>query len=210
MNLERLDNPLELNRSPGPQASRLDSLATVLSRAYHGNPSLTYLIPGAEVRRIVSPSLFLSVIRAGQLYGEIHTTENGDCVSVWINPAYEPSSRRIVRVSRMSLPLGLEWGIAHRCMKLAANIQEIRKRLAPLPHWHLMVLGAETCRPEKAVGEALVEPVLLRADSKGIPCYLQTFSEENLAFYRNYGFKVTGAGRISGGGPNFWALTRAA
>jgi hypothetical protein len=43
-----------------------------------------------------------------------------------------------------------------------------------------------------------------------MPCYLETFSEKRLAFYKNYGFRITGAGRIPGGGPNFWAMTRAA
>jgi hypothetical protein len=71
-----------------------------------------------------------------------------------------------------------------------------------------MVLGAETRRREKAIGEALIEPVLLRADSTGTPCYLETFSEEKLAFYKCYGFQIAGAGRILRG-PNFWALTRA-
>jgi hypothetical protein len=106
------------------------------------------------------------------------------------------------------MPFVLGGGIARRCLKIAANVQEVRKRLAPAPHWYLMVLGAETRRREKAIGEALIEPVLLRADSTGTPCYLETFSEEKLAFYKSYGFQIAGAGRILRG-PSFWALTRA-
>ena len=83
-------------------------------------------------------------------------------------------------------------------------------RLAPFPHWYLMMLGAETYHTEKAIGEALLEPVLLRADSAGIPCYLETFSEEKLAFFKSYGFRITGAGWIPVGRPNFWAMIRAA
>lgn len=60
------------------------------------------------------------------------------------------------------------------------------------------------------MSEALIEPVLSRADSTGMPCYLETFSEKRLSFYKDFGFRITGAGRIPDEGPNFWAMTRAA
>jgi hypothetical protein len=210
MNLQRLVHSLQYNAATQLEASQMDARANVLSHAYHKEPYLAYLIPDAEARRIVSPWLFLSVIRAGQLYGEINTTESGDGAAVWISPFYDVSLRRRVRAALMSMPFGVGWGIARRCLKMAANVEEVRKRLAPVPHWYLMALGVRTSQPEKAIGEALIEPVLLRADSSGIPCYLETFSEEKLAFYKSYGFRITGAGRIPGGGPNFWAMTRAA
>ena len=208
MNLETLDPPA-LNPASRLDVSQCQSLATVLGRAYHANPSLIYAIPDPEARRIVSPWLFSAVIRAGQLYGEIRTTKSGDGASVWISPANGLSVRRIMDVALTVLPFRLESGIARRCMKLAAYVEEVRKQLAPSPHWFLMAIDAETWHPEKAIGEALIEPVLLRADSTWTPCYLETFDGEKLEFYRSYGFQIVGAGRVPGGGPDFWALTRA-
>jgi len=210
MNLQRLENPQQLSPLAPLEAPKLDSLATVLSRAFHSEPNLVYMVPDENTRRIVSPSIFLSAIRAGELYGEIHTTENADGVAVWIRPEYDLPFRRMVRMGLMAFPFNQEREFTTRYMKLGASVEEVRKRLAPSPHWYLMFLSVETLRPETVIGEALIEPVLSRADSTGSPCYLETFSEKTLAFYKDYGFQITGAGRIPDGGPNFWAMTRPA
>jgi len=210
MNLQRLVSPLQFNSATQLEVSQASALANVLSRACHNDPYLTYLIPDVEARRIVSPWLFFSMIRAGRLYGEINTTDSGNGAAVWISPLYGVSVRRVIRAALMSMPVGAGCGIARRCLRVAAIMEEVRKRLAPVPHWYLMALGFGTSQPEKAGREALIQPVLLRADSAGIPCYLETFSEEKLMFFKSYGFRITGAGRIPGGGPNFWAMTREA
>jgi len=97
-----------------------------------------------------------------------------------------------------------------RYMKLRQSIEEVRTRLAPGPHWYLMLLAVTPSLPEKVVAEALMQPVLSRADSTGMPCYLETFSEKRLAFYEDCGFRIIGAGRIGAGGPNFWTMGRTA
>src|SRR5260370_20605479 len=97
MNLQRLDNPQQLSPVAPLEPSQVDSLATVLSRTYQDEPELAYMVPDEEVRRIVSPSLSQSAIRAGQRYGEIHTTENEDGVAVWSRPEHDMPFHRIVR-----------------------------------------------------------------------------------------------------------------
>ena len=69
-----------------------------------------------------------------------------------------------------------------------------------------MVHGVKPSIGDRAIGAALLEPVLSRADSSGLSCYLETFQETDLSFYESCGFRVQGAGQIPGGGPNFWAL----
>jgi hypothetical protein len=43
--------------------------------------------------------------------------------------------------------------------------------------------------------------------SEGIPCYVETFNERDLAFFR-HSFRIAGGGHIPRGGPDFWALIR--
>src|SRR6266850_6294186 len=210
MNLQRLDNPQQLSLAPRLEPSQVDSLATVLSRTFQNEPELVYMLPDEQARRMVSPSLFLSAIRAGQRYGEIHTTENADGVAVWIRPEHDLAFRRMVRTGLMDFRFNLGWEYTSRYMKLGVNIEEVRKRLAPSAHWYLMVLGVEISTPAKVIGDALMAPVLSRADSTGMPCYLETFSEKRLGLYKDFGFRIAGGGRIPDGGPNFWAMTRAA
>jgi len=208
MNLERLDSSQQFNLATRLDTYKVDALASILSQACYKEPNITYLIPDVEARRILRPWLFVSVIRAGQLYGEITQIEDGRGAAVWISPLYDVSLSQVVRAALRSMPFAVERRIARVCMKMAATVQDVRRRLAPIPHWYLIALGAES-RREKAIGERLIEPVLLRADSAGTPCYLETFTEEGLRFYESYGFRIAGAGRIPGGGPNFWALMRA-
>ena len=59
-----------------------------LSRICHDEASLEYVAPDEEGRQILLPSFFRSAIRAGELYGEIHMSENGDGVAVWIRPEH--------------------------------------------------------------------------------------------------------------------------
>src|SRR5262245_33957370 len=115
MNVQRLVRPLQFNPATHLEASQVDALANVLSRARHNEPYLTYLIPDVEVRRMVSPWLFLSMIRAGQLYGEINTTDGGNGAAVWISPLYDVSVRRTIRAALMSMPFGVASGTARRC-----------------------------------------------------------------------------------------------
>jgi hypothetical protein len=208
MNLQRLDNSLPLKPITMFNALPSESLAGVLARAYHGDSAFKYVIPDSEARHILSPWVFRSAVRTGRLYGEVLRTQMGDGAAVWFSPFYDVSLRQIVRDALLSMPFKVDRGIIRRTMKLGAHLQEVREWLAPIPHWYLMFLGA-TASEESSIGAGCIEPILLRADSAGIPCYLETFDEEKLGFYKGYGFRITGAGRIAGDGPNFWAMTRA-
>jgi hypothetical protein len=169
-------------------------LAVVLSRALHDESNLVYMFPEDDSRRRVLPQFFLSAIRSGQLQGEIHTTDHADGVAVWIRPNEHEVLGR--------------WTLNPRFAKLHATVADVRKRLTAGPHWYLKVFGVDGGRLDRSLGAALIQPVLIEADAHGVPCYLETFSEEKLGFFREFGFQISGAGRIPDDGPNFWAMTR--
>src|SRR5262245_48229492 len=151
MNVQRLDNL----RHPIPAASldalQSESLATALSRTLHDEPNLVYMVPDSDARRIMSPSFFLSAVRAGQLFGEIHTTENADGVAVWIHPEHVLPFRRMVWSAMFAFPFAQGWEFSMRYTKLGASIEEVRKRLASGPHWYLLLLGAAEFLSEKEI-----------------------------------------------------------
>jgi N-acetylglutamate synthase-like GNAT family acetyltransferase len=57
------------------------------------------------------------------------------------------------------------------------------------------------------VGGKLLAPVLARADADGLPAYLETQKEENLAFYGRHGFEVVQEVRLPSA-PPIWAMQR--
>jgi hypothetical protein len=188
----------------------VNSLSSILSRTLHDEPHLVYLFPEQEMRRNAARRFFEAAIHASELWGEIctHGTANG--AALWLRPEYNWTIGEILRSGMIGIPFKLEPGVLRRCLKLGAGLAKVRKRLAPASHWYLMVLGAGTSDHEETIGGALIEPVLSRADSTGLPCYLETFNEKRLRFYKNHGFRITGAGKIPDGGPAFWAMRRPA
>lgn len=191
------------------EKSRAEPLANVLSRVFCGEPPFTYLIPDAEERRAVLPGLLGSAIRASQLYGETYTTPAVEGGSLWIGPDRNLTIERILRTASSPGRFKMSWSSLKRCLTLGTRMDKIRRRLARHPHWYLVALGVESSRRESAVREALIEPVLARADSDGLPCYVETFHEPNLPFYKEQGFRIEGSGRIPGCGLEFWAMIRA-
>jgi hypothetical protein len=187
--------------------SQVDSLATVLSGALQNEPNFKYLIPDEQARRTILPWFFRAVaIRACHVYGEIYTTPTIEGGALWISPGHTPAFEEMVRREMLAMPFKLGWTSFRRCVNLAARLEAVRKRLVRGPHWYLMVHGVKSSKQERAIGAALLEPVLSRADSYGLPCYLETFQEKDLPLYEACGFRVQGAGQIPGGGPIFWAL----
>jgi len=60
-----------------------------------------------------------------------------------------------------------------------------------------------------AAAPRLLEPVLARADEAGQPCYLETMTERNVAWYLRLGFEVRSAGiSFAPGGPPNWTMLR--
>ena len=60
------------------------------------------------------------------------------------------------------------------------------------PHWYLVALGTRPERQGEGLGSALVELGTSRADDAGIPCYLETGTASNIAYYTKLGFEVLG------------------
>jgi hypothetical protein len=178
--------PFEARGSP---AHGLDLLSVILSRALHDEANFRYLVPDEQERRLVLPWFFRTLaIRASQVCGEIYTTETIDGAALWIGPDCEHTFSRVLRTGILTAPFRLGWTSLRRCWRLNTRLEEIHKRL---------------------IREALIDPVLSQADCDGLSCYSETFNPANLAFYKNRGFRIEGAGRIAREGPNFWVLVRA-
>lgn len=75
-------------------------------------------------------------------------------------------------------------------------------------HWYLMILGTDALFQGRGVGRALMEPVLARADELGVPAYLETQKEANLAYYQRFGFDVVEKFSVDDS-PALWRMQRA-
>jgi ribosomal protein S18 acetylase RimI-like enzyme len=74
-------------------------------------------------------------------------------------------------------------------------------------HWYLFILGTEQAAQGQGLGSALLDHMLGRVDADGMPAYLESSSERNLALYGRHGFEVTSEVVIPGG-PRIWLMWR--
>jgi ribosomal protein S18 acetylase RimI-like enzyme len=77
-------------------------------------------------------------------------------------------------------------------------------------HWYLCLLAADPMAWRRGIGTALIESSLASVDEDGLPCYLETQKEANLAYYRRFGFEETDRLTPSPGGPALFTMTRPA
>ena len=75
--------------------------------------------------------------------------------------------------------------------------------------WYLFLLGVEPSRQRRGLGGALMRPVMERADTARVACYLETENERNVAFYLKQGFEMIVNGEEAGAtGVKFWTFRR--
>ena len=149
----------------------------------------------------------LVVERIAMPYGEVWCADDDDgsiaSVAVWARPdspipapalrAIEPEQRRLE-------------GDRHEASVIAEHA------VAPLrpgvPHYYLGAVGTRADARCRGLGATVLRPVLDRAESDGIPAYLETSAASNVRFYEGLGFAVTAEIDLPGGGPHVWAMKR--
>jgi GNAT superfamily N-acetyltransferase len=114
----------------------------------------------------------------------------------------------MIRVGMFLAPFRFGLGGMGRFMGAMNHTEELHKRDMSQDHWYLMILGVDPPRQGQGLGSALIAPVLTRADADGLPCYLETTKEKNLAFYGKQGFEVIVEDVLAKNGPPFWTMKR--
>lgn len=76
------------------------------------------------------------------------------------------------------------------------------------PHYYLLAIGVDPPRQGKGIGSRLMTPILDRCDREGMPAYLESSKERNLALYERHGFRVVEQVELPGGGPPVWLMWR--
>jgi GNAT superfamily N-acetyltransferase len=84
----------------------------------------------------------------------------------------------------------------------------VRTRVTPDRYWFLQILGVDPGYQGQGFSSRLLKPLLARADREGLPCFLETQAEKNVALYEHFGFRVVEEGIIPGSGIKSWAMLR--
>jgi ribosomal protein S18 acetylase RimI-like enzyme len=183
-------------------------LALALASAFQDDPVITWVFPDERRRRAVLPAFMeFRLRRLAFPHDQIWMTGDGAAAAAWLPPPGRGQESRWQRL-RLLPPLVRFLGLRTASVLGGLNHMEERHPHDP-PHWYLFILGAEQAAQGQGLGSALLAHVLARVDADGVPAYLESSNERNLAFYGRQGFEVTSEVVIPGG-PRVWPMWREA
>jgi GNAT superfamily N-acetyltransferase len=94
-------------------------------------------------------------------------------------------------------------------LPLAVRVQRAMEgRHLREPHFYVRIVGVRTALQGQGVGTALMQPTLQRADSAGLPTYIEASSQRSAALYERLGFVHMDVLELPGGGPPVWLMRR--
>jgi RimJ/RimL family protein N-acetyltransferase len=207
--------PNRAGRAPTPEIvvleeSQIEEAGSALARGFFDDPLSVYMLPVPMERATFLPLHFATAVRAGHLFGTVHTTRGtAQGVAMWFSPDRGlPSRDEWDQAGVSELRRMLPAGALDRSSFVIDYLHQFHKTDVLSKHWYLCILGVAPEIRGTGVGSALMQPMLRRADEEGLPCYLETFAADNVPFYEKHGFRVMRQGVEPESGIEYWTFVR--
>jgi GNAT superfamily N-acetyltransferase len=186
-------------------ADAVPKVATALADAFTNDPVFTWLLPGslrlqARLRTMFAAEMEQYVLPSGT----VRTTSGYDGAVAELPPgAWEMPKSATGKEA-------LKWMRAFgRRLPLAIKVQHaMQERHLREPHFYVRTVGVRTTLQGQGVGSALMRPTLERADSAGLPAYIEASSQRSAALYERLGFVHMDVLELPAGGPPVWLMRR--
>ena len=177
---------------------QIEAAAKTLAEAFWDDPLMLIVAPNENKRAAVGPWFFSKSIAYGMRWGEVSCNDDASTVAIWFPPGNtDITPGRMLRVGMGALPFRAGISGTVRFMRAISATEKFHKAVEG-PHWYLMAIGTSPTRQGTGLGSALLELGTSQADATGIPCYLETATESNVAYYSKRGFEVTGQAKVLG------------
>lgn len=196
-------------RAAQPQEVR--HLVAIAARAFWDDPVFNFFEPDLLRQLRTSAGFFHAAIGDCAGHGVVDAARvDGRLagVAAWLPPGVPLplTGRRAVAQARHALPTALRSAKRRQALRL---LNELPKHHLHDEHWYLGLLATDPLHQGRGVGSALLAPILDRCDADGLPAYLETQKEANLAYYRRFGFELAETVEVAGCPPIF-TMTRPA
>ena len=183
-------------------------VAGMLARAFFNDPLIIYYLPDPVRREQVLPYLMLVSLRYALYYGEVDTPAERIGAACWLQPGHTDLNLcGLIRSAIGVIPPNLGLEALRRINQIEPAIDRVHRACMPGPHWYLMLLAIEPSFQGQGIGGHLIERKLAEARQNGLPCYLETMTEKDVAFYRKHGFEVVFETEIHSGGLHVWMMS---
>lgn len=190
------------------EPNQKDRAGTSLARIFCDYPYFKFL-PDEGTHPHVWTWYLGTLVRYCQIYGEVDSTSDLKGIACWLPPGQSNmTTLKYVRAGFAPIFFRIGWARAWRGMGYDEFLHQVHQKYAPMPHWYLLLLGVVPECQGQGIGSQLIKPKLAFADSKGLPCYLETHVQRDLPFYEKHGFKTVFQGQIPGSDIPMWTMLR--
>jgi len=168
-------------------------------RAFVDDPVMRFLYPEDDVYLAAHGAVLHPAMTGWIALGEVWCTDDAAAVAVWIPPGRP----------EVPFPDDTEPPPADRLERFGLVGEAMAAHTPPEEHWYLQLLATHPDWQRQGLGAALMDVIFRRAAAEGLPCYLETETVENVAYYRRHGFDVRSEWDVPTG-PHMWGMYRPA
>jgi GNAT superfamily N-acetyltransferase len=186
-----------------------DACARVLAQAFHEDPGTILFEPDDARRAAILPRFFRTFVAAS-------LDEDGDLVvagdpaegiACWFGPdQHGPSPDAMGRSGFGDVLEAAGPDASQRLLAMVGELDAQHERLTDGDHLRLEFFGVTPASQGSGIGSALIEHGHRRADDLGIPCYLDTFTQQNVRYYGRRGYEIADEFTVGDGIPVYGLL----
>jgi ribosomal protein S18 acetylase RimI-like enzyme len=166
----------------------IPALAGVLARAFDDDPVTRWVYGEGSGRSRWTRRFFAWQLRRLLAQDLTWTADPRAGAAIWALPdRWREGTVDVLRLMWATLP-----GVLPRTPRILRGLGQVEEHHPEHRHLYLAVLGVEPERQGAGLGAALLRPGLELCDREGLPAYLETATERNVAFHSRQGFRVTG------------------
>lgn len=189
----------------------INNLAIVLSRSFFIDPLFQYFFPDEDTRQRLAFYTFRFIISHACKKGFVFETSSAlEGVAVWL-PSERINRNLIDQLKFGAISMLFKQGrdTINRQIKASEHMKYLHSKLITDPHFYLSTIGIDVANRGKGFASKLILPMLKKADTENMSCYLDTHNECNIGLYERFGFQIAHESVIPGSTVRHWAMIRA-
>ena len=184
---------MQVRRATADDLRQLDITAM---RAFGEDPVMRWLYPDDDTYFAADGEVMRGAMVGWLALNEVWCTDDAAALAVWIPPKdpdveHEAPVEPDPPAAPPSPELLERFGIIGPLMAAHQPSE---------PHWYLQLLATHPDWQRRGMGARLMASMFERADREGLPCWLETETLVNVAYYQRHGFEVRAEFDIPAGG----------
>ena len=168
------------------QKKDLKNTVNVLTNAFSDDPMWKKVFNDEDKNRVITEVMVRFCLKYGNV---LSTSDNLEGIMTITPHDKEMTMWRIIRSGAFFLSIKMR-NETKKMNVLSNAIEEAKKSLNLDSHIHLLIMGVSQEFQGKGFGRKLLRALIEKAQTEKKSIYLETQKEDNIKFYKKYGFSV--------------------